>query len=117
MKTTQFFTAVLVIASLSFGSVSASESTTSAIANKNLTRQIQQTLSNAPFESMVNEPSELIVVIFRINQNHEFELIRVIGQNEELINYSTRLLSHKNILVSPEIEPKSYNVPVRFIYK
>ena len=114
MKTKQILTAILLIALLSFVKVSASENASSVIAKENLAQQIKQVLSNTPFESLVQEPSEQITVFFKINKNHEFELIRVEGQNEKLINYSTRVLSHRNILVSPNFEPNLYYVPVRF---
>jgi hypothetical protein len=79
MKTKQIFAAALVIASLSFRNVSASEkSSSAAIAMKNLTEQIQEAFNTTPFE-LINEPSDLIVVEFKINKDHKFDLVQVIS--------------------------------------
>ena len=117
MKTKQFFTAVLVIATLSIGSAFASEKTSAAIAKQNLTEQIKMAFNQTPFEELIEQPDERITVIFKINQNHEFELVQVVGKNRDLVNYSTHILSKKTILADPTIEPKAYYVPMRFVSK
>jgi hypothetical protein len=114
MKTKQILVAALVFASLSFGNVSASENASASNAMKHLTDQITQSFKTTPFE-LINEPSDLIVVEFKIDQNHKFDLVKVIGKNEDLANYSKIALQSKNIIVDQSIEPKTYHIPMRFV--
>jgi hypothetical protein len=115
MKTKQFLAAIFVIATLSIGSVFASENTSAVRAKQNLSKQIEKAFNTTPFEDLMKLRDEKITVLFKVNQNHEFELIQVIGKNRELVNYSTRILSKKTILVDSSIEPNAYFVPMRFV--
>jgi hypothetical protein len=117
MKTTQFLTAILVMATLSFGRVNASENTLTANATKNLSEQIQKAFNTTPFEDLINLPTERITVIFKINENHEFELVQVLGKNRELTQYSKMVLSKKRIKVDPNMESKAYYIPLTFVCK
>jgi hypothetical protein len=116
MKTKQFFAAALLIGSLTFGTVSASENTSAPITMKSLTEQIKETFSETPYE-LVNDPSDMIVVEFKIDKEHKFDLVKVVGKNEELANYSRILLESKTITVDPSVEPRTYHVPMRFVSK
>jgi hypothetical protein len=114
MKTTRFLAAIMVVATLSLGSVNASEKSSAAVAKQNLSEQIRKVFNTTPFDDLINQPTERITVVFRINQNHEFELIKVLGENKELTRYSTLVLSEKSIHVDPNLEAKAYYMPLKF---
>jgi hypothetical protein len=114
MKTTRIFVAILAITLLSVGKNFASENASVNAAKENLKEQIQKVFNTTPMEDLINEPNEVITVVFKINKDHQFELIQVKGDNERLVNYSKRILASKKIVADPLVESKAYTLPVLF---
>ena len=89
MKKVTIVLAALVALVINLNSVFASETTTDKSENLKMCEAITNVYYSAPSQDLMNEEIETLTIHFRINQDHEFELIKVEGKNPDLVRYST----------------------------
>jgi hypothetical protein len=115
MKKNQFFVITLFALVINLSSVLASENSTDALSSQMLGDQLTRVFYSSPLEDLLDKKSENITVIFKINQDQQFELIQVNGENKDLVRYATILLTNRKIKVDASVKVKSYILPVKFV--
>lgn len=115
MKKVKVLVAALSLVVLSVNSIQASENKVAVSNNQSVAEEIKRIFYSSPTEDLMNEGTENLTIHFRITQNHEFELVKIDGENHELVRYSTIVLSNRKVKVDSSVEPKEYELPVKFI--
>jgi hypothetical protein len=100
---------------INLNSAFASENKVVKTNNQKLADKITNVFYSTPTQDLMDDKVETLTIHFKINQNHEFELLKVEGKNTDLVRYSTLTLKNRKIKVDPAIESKEYELPVKFI--
>jgi len=117
MKKTQILVAAFFALTMNLSSVFASENSNVKSSNQLLSDQIVRVFYSAPLEDLLDKKSEQVTVLFKISQDHQLVLLKVDGENKDLVRYSSYMLKNRKIKVDPSIEVKYYKIPVRFVNK
>jgi hypothetical protein len=115
MKKTKILVATIIAMAINFGSVFASENAKTTTPEKLLADQVTKVFYSVPMTDLIVKKSDLITVHFKVTPDHQFELLKVTGDNQELIRYSTLAIKNRKFKIDPSVAVKSYELPVRFI--
>lgn len=115
MKKVHFLSTVAIALAMSFSNVFASENALKKAANQKIAEVINQVFYTMPSQDLMDKENEIITIHFMVDKGHKFKLLKVEGDNKDLIQYSTVVLSNLKIAFDDSIEPKEYEIPVRFV--
>jgi hypothetical protein len=115
MKKVQFITTIAIALAMNLSNVFASENTVKKATNQKMAEVINKVFNTMPTEDLMNKENEIITIHFKVDKDNKFKLLKVDGNNKDLVRYSTIVLTKKEIVFDNSIEPKLYELPVKFV--
>lgn len=86
---------------------------------KELKHDFQNLFEDMPFEdTMCGKEESTISICFSVNEDGSLEFHHIIGQNQELVNYSKEIIANKEIVADKSVlNDNLYWIKVVFKYK
>lgn len=116
MKARNFFTVLVLLVGLSATTMARTpEEIAMKKCCKQLNKELRKSLRGPSFEYLKPDCEEDLVIKFRVDKNNKLILHKVIGEDEQLIEYVESTFKNKEIYaVNSSLQGKTLRFPVNF---